>query len=80
MRRFAWQGLVIVALVSLAVFLPLLAWAFWIGIAPQPYFKVLERPVAQIVERVHPGYYADHHLSNPLTTSSASLRCCNAAW
>jgi hypothetical protein len=22
--------------------------------------------VAQIVERVHPGYYAEHHLPNPL--------------
>jgi NADH-quinone oxidoreductase subunit M len=51
---------------ELAVFLPLLAWAFWIGLYPQPYFKVLERPVAQIVERVQPGYYARHGLPNPL--------------
>jgi hypothetical protein len=43
---------------------------------PQPYFRVLERPVAHIVERVHPGYYAERHLVNPLDapTSSASLR------
>jgi NADH-quinone oxidoreductase subunit M len=53
---------------EIAVFLPLLSWAFWIGCYPQPYFKVLERPVAQIVERVQPGYYAQHHLANPLTT------------
>lgn len=33
---------------------------------PQPYFRVLDRPVAQIVERVHPGYYAGGHLANPL--------------
>jgi NADH-quinone oxidoreductase subunit M len=61
---------------ELAVFAPLLAWAFWIGLAPQGYFKVLERSVAQIVERVHPGYYVDHRLPNPLATpaSSASLR------
>ncbi|MCL4401675.1 MAG: NADH-quinone oxidoreductase subunit M [Acidobacteria bacterium] len=51
---------------EVAVFLPLIAWAFWIGCYPQPYFKVLERPVAQIVERVRPGYYAQHHLPNPL--------------
>jgi len=51
---------------EIAVFLPLIAWAFWIGLNPQPYFRVLERPVAQIVERVHPGYYAERHLANPL--------------
>jgi NADH-quinone oxidoreductase subunit M len=58
-----------------AVFVPLLAWAFWIGLNPQPYFGVLDRSVAQIVERVRPGYYAEHHLTNPLagsTTSQAS--------
>jgi NADH-quinone oxidoreductase subunit M len=51
---------------EIAVFTPLIAWAFWIGLNPQPYFRVLERPVAQIVERVHPGYYADRHLPDPL--------------
>ncbi len=51
---------------EIAVFLPLIAWAFWIGLNPQPYFHVLDRPVAQIVERVQPGYYAEHHLPNPL--------------
>jgi NADH-quinone oxidoreductase subunit M len=39
---------------EIAVFAPLIAWAFWIGLYPQPYFKILERPVAAIVERVHP--------------------------
>jgi NADH-quinone oxidoreductase subunit M len=51
---------------ELAVFTPLVVWAFWIGLAPQPYFKVVERSVAQIVERVQPGYYAQRHLRNPL--------------
>jgi len=51
---------------EIAVFAPLIVWAFWIGLNPQPYFRVLERPVAQIVERVHPGYYAERHLANPL--------------
>ena len=32
-------------------------WAIWIGLYPQPYFDVLKKPVAQIVERVKPGYY-----------------------
>ena len=59
LRDLSWR--------EIAVFAPLLIWAFWIGLNPQPYFRVLERPVAQIVERVRPGYYAQHHLPNPLT-------------
>jgi NADH-quinone oxidoreductase subunit M len=59
---------------EIAVFAPLVVWAFWIGLNPQPYFHVLERPVAQIVERVHPGYYAERHLANPLATTTAQLR------
>jgi NADH-quinone oxidoreductase subunit M len=51
---------------EIAVFAPLLVWAFWIGLNPQPYFRVLDRSVAQIVVRVNPGYYAERHLANPL--------------
>ena len=61
-------GMKDLSLREIAVFAPLLAWAFWIGIYPQPYFRILERPVAQIVERVRPGYYAEHNLPNPLAT------------
>jgi NADH-quinone oxidoreductase subunit M len=50
-------GLPDLSLRELATFLPLIAWAIWIGLYPQPYFDVLKKPVAQIVERVHPGYY-----------------------
>jgi len=42
---------------ELAVFLPLIAWAIWIGVYPKPYFDLLEKPVQQIVERVRPDYY-----------------------
>jgi NADH-quinone oxidoreductase subunit M len=42
---------------ELATFLPLIAWAVWIGLYPKPFFDVLEKPVAQIVERVRPGYF-----------------------
>jgi len=60
---------------EIAVFAPLVVWAFWIGLNPQPYFRILERPVAQIVERVHPGYYAERHLPNPLAQApTAALR------
>ena len=63
------QGLRDLSARELAVFLPLIAWAFWIGCYPQPYFKVMERPVAQIVERVRPGYYAERRLPNPLAVN-----------
>jgi NADH-quinone oxidoreductase subunit M len=68
LRDLSWR--------EIAVFAPLIVWAFWIGLAPQPYFHVLERPVATIVERVHPGYYAERHLPNPLDTPAkvAELR------
>jgi NADH-quinone oxidoreductase subunit M len=62
---------------EIAVFAPLVVLAFCIGLYPQPYFRVLERPVAQIVERVHPGYYSQRHLRNPLEapqTPTAELR------
>jgi NADH-quinone oxidoreductase subunit M len=61
---------------EIAVFAPLVVWAFWIGLNPQPYFRVLDRPVATIVERVRPGYYAERHLKNPLdpATPTAQLQ------
>src|SRR6266403_1235721 len=43
---------------EMAVFAPFIVWSVWIGIYPKPYFDVSEKPVAQIVERVRPGYYA----------------------
>jgi NADH-quinone oxidoreductase subunit M len=61
---------------EIAIFAPLVALCLWIGLNPKPMFDVLERPVAQIVERVQPGYYAEHKLPNPLTATSptAELR------
>jgi NADH-quinone oxidoreductase subunit M len=40
-----------------ATLIPLIILCFWIGIYPKPLFRVLERPVQQIVEQVNPGYY-----------------------
>jgi len=36
---------------------PLVLWAFWIGLYPKPFFSVLERPVTAIVERVDPHFF-----------------------
>ncbi len=38
-----------------AIFLPLIAWAVWIGVYPKPHFDVLDKPVRAIVERVTGG-------------------------
>ena len=65
------RGLRDLNLREVVVFLPLIAWAIWIGVYPKPYFDVLEKPVAQIVERVHPGYFAAHA---PATVKEAGLR------
>jgi len=36
---------------EIAIFVPLIAWSIWIGVYPKPYFDVLRRPVAEIVQR-----------------------------
>jgi NADH-quinone oxidoreductase subunit M len=38
-----------------AYFLPLILWAFWIGLYPKPHFDVLNKSVNTIVERVRVG-------------------------
>ena len=65
LRDLSWR--------EIAVFAPLVVWAFWIGLNPQLYFRTLDRSVAQIVERVHPGYYAERHLVNPLAPAGVPL-------
>ncbi|MCC6589936.1 MAG: NADH-quinone oxidoreductase subunit M [Bryobacterales bacterium] len=59
---------------EIAVFAPLLVWAVWIGVYPKPYFEILDRPVAQIVERVKPGYYSEHKMKNPLEVTAPAAR------
>jgi len=55
---------------EVAVFLPLIAWAIWIGVYPKPYFDILQKPVAEIVQRVKPVFFASaasnlHPAPNP---------------
>jgi NADH-quinone oxidoreductase subunit M len=58
---------------ELAVFAPFVLLVFWIGLYPTPFFRMLERPSAQIVERVQPGYHAARGLANPLAASARPL-------
>jgi NADH-quinone oxidoreductase subunit M len=48
-----------------ATLLPLIALAFWIGIYPKPVFDILDKPVHELVERLHPGYYSAPELTPP---------------
>ena len=55
---------------ELCVMLPLIAWCFWIGLYPKQHFAILEKPVAKIVQRVHPDYYSRNGIPNPLDENS----------
>ena len=61
---------------EIAVFAPLVVWAFWIGLNPAAVLPRAGAPGGHIVERVHPGYYAERHLPNPLEPAmpTAQLR------
>jgi hypothetical protein len=63
------------------MFVPLIAWAVWIGVYPKPYFDILRQPVQEIVERVRPGYYngsqpalARSNRAAPLTAQAGGAR------
>jgi NADH-quinone oxidoreductase subunit M len=47
------KGLPDLSLREWAYMLPLMIWAVWIGVYPKPYFDILEKPVAKIVQRVN---------------------------
>jgi NADH-quinone oxidoreductase subunit M len=49
---------------EVAMFVPLIAWAIWIGIYPKPYFEILEPPVNAIVQRVRPDYFKSSPVRN----------------
>lgn len=48
-----------------AALLPLAALVLWIGIYPQPIFRVLEPPVKQAIAAVNPGYYVAARAAAP---------------
>jgi NADH-quinone oxidoreductase subunit M len=61
-----------------ATLLPLVILAFWIGIYPKPLFRVLDRPVQQIVEQVNPGYYGAQSASAPAAAAPAMAPAADA--
>lgn len=57
-----------------AYFLPLVIWAFWIGIYPKPYFDILQKPVRNLVQRVNPGALQPLAVIEPRGSGSVSPR------
>ncbi len=53
-----------------ATLIPLVLLVFWIGIYPKPLFRVLDRPVQQIVEQVNPGYYGAERAALPAASGA----------
>jgi NADH-quinone oxidoreductase subunit M len=51
---------------EILIMMPLVAGCFWIGLYPKPYFELLEKPAAKLVERIHPGYFQRAGIPNPL--------------
>src|ERR1700722_13142778 len=67
-----------------ATLVPLILWAFWIGIYPKPFFNYLAQPVQNIVMQVNPDYYnkpaapvssqaAPDQMSMPMPAAAAPL-------
>ena len=42
---------------ELATLLPLVLFAFWIGLYPKPFLDLIEKPVEKVVRIVNPGYF-----------------------
>jgi NADH-quinone oxidoreductase subunit M len=50
---------------ELLTLLPLVACMIWIGIAPAPFFEMIEQPVDYIVQKVDPGYFKRQPVTYP---------------
>ena len=66
-------GLADMSLREIAIFVPLIAWAVWIGVYPKPYFDVLRPSVDEIVERVRPDYFAVGQASRPAQAGPVAM-------
>ena len=62
-----------------ATLVPLVVLCFWIGIYPKPFFRVLDPPVQQIVQRVNPAYYQAERRSPVAKSESVAPRSAKPA-
>ena len=56
-----------------ATLVPLILWAFWIGLYPKPFFDYLDKPVERIVRQVSPDYYKDAPPASDVMPSNMSM-------
>ena len=52
---------------EIVTLVPLVIWAFWIGLYPKPFFNVLDKPVTAIVERLNPDFFKTQKPENAKT-------------
>jgi NADH-quinone oxidoreductase subunit M len=51
---------------------PLILWAFWIGVYPKPFFQYIDEPAKQIVMQVNPDYFKPAPTSGAVTTPAGA--------
>jgi NADH-quinone oxidoreductase subunit M len=56
-----------------ATLFPLVIMAFWIGIYPKPFFRIIEKPVNQIVAKLDPGFFSRPHQVQNLPAASLKM-------
>jgi NADH-quinone oxidoreductase subunit M len=56
---------------EIVTFVPLIILAFWIGLAPKPFLRLIDKPVDKIVRIVNPEHYEKNDLSEPEKIQSA---------
>ena len=67
------QGLKDMNLREFATLFPLVIMAFWIGIYPKPLFRIIEKPVNQIVAKVDPGFFSRPYQARKIPTGSFKI-------
>ena len=58
---------------EMATLVPLVIWAFWIGLYPKPFFEVLEPAITNIVQRVNPSLMEARKAGAPRVFEKVSL-------
>ena len=53
---------------------PLLLLCVWIGVYPRPFFRILEKPVHELVQRTRPGYFAGEDAVAALHSGSVTAK------
>jgi NADH-quinone oxidoreductase subunit M len=57
---------------ELVTIVPLIIMAFWIGLYPAPFFRVLDKPVNKIVAKIRPDFFQGAPRLNAETPAGAS--------